>query len=90
MMIDCKCGGRPKYVSSWGMDDQFVCDSCDYATRNYHDGEEYAKEEWKRRNDDSYDPESKIMKTMREILERQQKVNVLRPSKDKREPSKGK
>lgn len=70
-MVPCKCGGTAKYVSSWGMDDQFICSSCDYKTKNYFDGAEYAAHEWKRRNDPDYvDPMSKRMATLRDSIER--------------------
>lgn len=68
-MVPCKCGGKAKYISSWGMDDQFVCTSCDYKTKNYFDGAEYAAHEWKRRNDPNYvDPISQSMKSLRDAM----------------------
>lgn len=49
-MEPCKCGGKAVYVCEWGMDDQYVCSNCEYKTRSYFDGEEYARDEWNRRN----------------------------------------
>lgn len=46
----CKCGGKAKYICEWGLDDQYVCDSCDYKTKSYYDGAEYAANEWQKRN----------------------------------------
>lgn len=46
----CKCGGKARYICEYGMDDQFVCDDCGYKTKSYYDGEEYAVDEWNRRN----------------------------------------
>lgn len=49
-MYPCKCGGSAKYYSAWPMSDQFVCDSCDYKTKSYFDGAEYARDDWQHRN----------------------------------------
>lgn len=51
------------------MDDQFVCTGCDYKTRNYFDGEQYAANEWTKRNDPDYvDPISKPLASLRSSI----------------------
>jgi len=41
----CKCGGEAIYCGGW-MIDQYKCSKCDYKTRPYFDGDEYAVYEW--------------------------------------------
>jgi hypothetical protein len=70
-LVLCKCGGSAKYISSWGMDDQYVCTSCEYKTKNYFDGAEYAASEWTKRNDPNYvDPIGKSMASLRAVVMR--------------------
>jgi hypothetical protein len=81
-MALCKCGGEAKYVCSWGMDDQFVCTKCDYKTRNYFDGAEYARSEWNRRNDPNY-PKPALSSFARAMLEGKEHKGKLRGSRGK-------
>lgn len=46
----CLCGGKSEWVPLGGMSDQLRCDTCNYKTKGYWDGAEYAHDDWQRRN----------------------------------------
>lgn len=49
-LYPCRCGGKAKWADEGPMSDRLMCDTCNYTTKGYWDGMEYACEDWQARN----------------------------------------